>query len=605
MTRSRRSPRQPRVPEPPARLRTPLVAAILTVAVLACYGSGLRGPFIYDDRGTITDNPTIEHLWSTDVLSAPHETPTAGRPLVNVSFALNYALGGRDVLGYHIGNVALHLLCGLVLFGIARRTGVPTGGALAIALLWTVHPLSSEAVNYITQRTESMMALCYLLTLYCAIRAVEAGSARGRWELAAVAACFAGMASKESMVTAPLAVVLYDRAFRFGSLAAAIRGRGRLYGGLALSWVLLAALVATAPRNLSAGFSAHDADVWTYVLNQAVMISRYLRLAFWPSDLVLYYGWPQPLTATDVLPQLLLVLGLLAAAVVALTRQPRLGFLAAWFFLTLAPTSSVLPIATEVGAERRMYLPLIAIVALVVIGYRSWVKDPRWRAAGLGITVLVLVAGTVARTSEYQSSLRLAETTVERWPTPGGHSMLGTELAAAGRFAEAERHLREAAAVHPPARYYLATVLAEQGKHREAIEGFRAFIRSQPPELDQVLLARGLLGDALVKEGRYDEAAEEFRAILSRSDDPEAAVQLAQIHMRRGHFEEAIPLFSKSLAVRPDDSRTLGSLGVALASTGRLDEAIATFQRAVDLDPHNTSAQANLAHALALKRSRN
>jgi tetratricopeptide (TPR) repeat protein len=575
---------------------------ILTAAVLVCYGGGLRGPFIYDDRGTITDNTTIERLWSPEVLSAPHETPSAGRPVVNVSFAVNYALGGRDVFGYHAGNIALHLLCGLLLFGITRRTGLPAAGALAIALLWTVHPLNSEAVNYITQRTESLMALCYLLTLYCAIRAGEAGGSRGVWELAAVAACFAGMASKESMVTAPLAVLLYDRVFRFDSLRAAVRARGRLYGGLALSWGLLAALVASAPRNLSAGFSAHDADAWTYALNQAVMISRYLRLAFWPSDLVLYYGWPQPLTIMAVLPQLLLVLSLLALTVFALARQPRAGFLGAWFFLTLAPTSSILPIATEVGAERRMYLPLMAIVALAVVGYRSRVSDRRPRAAGLAIAVVVLIAGTVARTSEYQSSLTLAETTVERWPTPGGHSMLGTELAAAGRFAEAERHLREAAAVHPPAQYYLATVLAEQGKRGEAIEGFRTFIQSQPPELDQVLLARGLLGDALVKEGRYEEAAEEFRQVLSRSDDLEAAVQLAQIHMRQGRFGEAIPLFNQALAVRPDDSRTLGSLGIALASTGRLDEAIAAFERAVAADPQNSNARANLARALSMRR---
>lgn len=587
---------------PPARHRTLIPTLVLSLTVLAGYGSGIGHPFVYDDRGTIIDNPTIERLWSTDIFAAPHETPAAGRPVVNASFALNYALGGRDGRGYRLVNIALHLLCALTLYGVTRRTAMTSGGALAIMLIWAVHPLNSEAVNYVTQRTESMMALCYLLTLYCAIRAGDGGPATARWEAAAVGACLLGMGSKESMVTAPVAVLLYDRVFRFDSFGEAILSRRRLYAGLALSWVLLAILVASAPRNLSAGFSAHDADVGTYVLNQAVMVTRYLRLAFWPADLVLYYGWPQALTLSAVLPYLLLVLALLVLTGLALARAPRIGFLGLWFFLTLAPTSSILPIATEVGAERRMYLPLMAIVVLVVVLGRRWLPDPRVRTTGVAAAVIVLTVLTAGRTAEYASSLGLAETSVARWPSPGAHSMLGTELAAAGRFAEAERHLREAAPVHPPARYYLGTVLAEQGKRREAIEHFHGFVRTQPPEMDQVLLARGLLGDALVKEGRYEEAAEEFRAILSRSDDPQAAVQLAQIHIRQRRFEDAIPLFNRALAVRPQDSRTLGSLGVALASTGRLDEAIAAFERALAVDPENSNARANLARALSMRR---
>ena len=82
------------------------------------YAGAFEAPFVFDDRGTIVDNPTIERLWNRDVLHAPHETPTAGRPTVNVTFALNYALGGRDVRGYHAVNILIHTLCGLALFGI-------------------------------------------------------------------------------------------------------------------------------------------------------------------------------------------------------------------------------------------------------------------------------------------------------------------------------------------------------------------------------------------------------------------------------------------------------------------------------------------------------
>jgi len=576
--------------------------AVIACAAILVYSNSLSGPFIFDDRGTIIDNPTIERLSSREVLAAPHETPTAGRPVVNVSFALNYASAGRDVTGYHAVNIAIHLLCGLLVYGLARRAQPSANAALAIGLIWTVHPLNTEAVDYVTQRTESLMALFYLLTLYCAVRAFQQPRIRSRWEAASIAACVLGMASKESMVTAPLALVLYDRIFLFGSLREAIRERARLYSGLALTWLVLGGLMWTAPRNLSAGLSAHDADSWTYLMNQAVMITRYLWLSVWPRDLVLYYGWPLPLAPHDILPQALLLAALLGLTIYALWRHPRAGFLCAWFFLALAPTSSFMPIATEAGAERRMYLPLIPLIALAVIALRRAVQSPRLRMAALTVVTLSLCAGTLARNIDYQSSLRLAETTFERWPTPAAHSMLGTELAAAGRLPEAERHLREAAAVHPPARYYLGTVLSAEGRHPEAIDQLRSFIDSQPATLDQVHLARALLADSLMKDGRAGEAASQYRVMLTtHPDDVQAMVMLGQIDLREQRFGEAVELFRKVLDGRPADASTLGSLGIALASSGRLDEAIEVFRQAAELDPQNAGAQRNLARALALR----
>jgi hypothetical protein len=174
------------------------------------------------------------------------------------------------------------------------------------------------------------------------------------------------MGSKEAMVTAPLVVVLVDRVFLFGSLKDAFRARAPLYAGLAATWLILAALQTTLPRPGSAGFDT-DVSVWTYLLNQPPLILRYLRLAVWPTSLVANYGWPATLTLTDVLVPTLVVVALLVMTVVALRSHPRLGFLGAWFFITLAPASSFVPVATEVGAERRMYLPLAGILALIVL----------------------------------------------------------------------------------------------------------------------------------------------------------------------------------------------------------------------------------------------
>ena len=134
--------------------------------------------------------------------------------------AVNYALGGLDVRGYHAWNIAVHILCALIIFGVVRRTlewpalhstfgSSATSLAFSTALLWELHPLNSEATDYVIQRTESMMALFCLLTLYASIRAIES-RATVWWHRTAVTSCALGMACKESMAFAPLLVVAFD-----------------------------------------------------------------------------------------------------------------------------------------------------------------------------------------------------------------------------------------------------------------------------------------------------------------------------------------------------------------------------------------------------------
>ena len=158
----------------------------IVLAGVLVYGNGLSGPLLFDDETSILNNTSIRQLTPlSGPLSPPRDTPVAGRPVVNLTFALNYAIGGLDVTGYHVTNVVVHLLAALVLYGIVRRalrTGrVPSElkhdadyVALAAAVLWVVHPLNSESVSYLTERTESMMGLFYLLTMYASIRAATA-----------------------------------------------------------------------------------------------------------------------------------------------------------------------------------------------------------------------------------------------------------------------------------------------------------------------------------------------------------------------------------------------------------------------------------------------
>ncbi len=159
--------------------------ALILLAAVAAYHNSLAGPFIFDDASWIKDNSNIQHLWPIwPVLFPSHATLVGGRPVVSLTLAINYALGGLNVWGYHALNLAIHVLAAWTLLGVIRRTlllprlrerfgSVATPLALAAVILWMVHPLQTESVTYIIQRTEALMGLLYLLTLYCFLRGAE------------------------------------------------------------------------------------------------------------------------------------------------------------------------------------------------------------------------------------------------------------------------------------------------------------------------------------------------------------------------------------------------------------------------------------------------
>lgn len=579
--------------------------SILIVITIAVYANSLSGPLVLDDLVTIADNASIRDLGSIAATLQPErEQPTAGRPLANLSFAINYALGGLSVQGYHVVNLLLHVLCVVMLWllleqvrlrQVFRETG--EGLPFAIALIWAVHPLNSEVVNYLTQRTESLMALCYLATLYASVRALDGD--RTRWMAAAVAACALGVGMKESIVTAPVMVVLLDRLVVFDSWQAAWRERRGLYAGLFASWMLVAATVATGPRIRSAGFSA-GVDLWTWLLNQAQMITQYLWLTLWPRPLVVYYGWPQPLTLGDVLPHALLVVAIIAATVAALRYDRRLGFLGAWFFATLAPTSSFVPIATEVGAERRMYLPLIALLVLFV-GV-IWRAVPRAAARQGLLAGLVILLGvtTFARNGEYADTLTLARVTNERWPSPQSHHMLGEQLIKAGRREEGIAELQEATRTGAPrAHFSLGEQFFAEGRLDAAIAEFRGFIDKQPLLLE-VPQAHLLLARSYARQQRWEEAAVEARLAIDKAqNNPEARLVYAEILFNQEKVAEATQAYASYLQLRPADADAYTKLGVLLMTAGRTQEGVAAFRRALDLDPGNADRRRNLETALA------
>jgi tetratricopeptide (TPR) repeat protein len=582
---------------------------VIGIAAPAAYHNSFGGSFVFDDQPAIHDNPTIRHFW-TALSPPPGAMPVSGRPVMNLSLALNYAISGDKPWSYHAANLLIHLAAGLTLFGIVRRTALrrPTWSqaeatmlALAIALLWTVHPLQTESVTYISQRAESLMGLFYLLTLYGFIRYAEppapGQAARWIWATLAVGTCLFGMLTKEVMVSAPLMVFLYDRTFLSGSFAQAWRRRRPFYLGLAATWIFIVMAVASGgtTRGDTSGFAV-GARTAAYWATQFEAVARYLWLSVWPSPLVVYYEAFWVKSAGEVLPAALVVILGLGATIWALWRRPVAGFFGVWFFAILAPTS-VVPNLIQMIAEHRMYLPLAALVGAAVVGIFS-LLGPR---SGLLLCVAVaaiFILVTARRNEAYRSTLRLWSDTVAKRPAnSSAHNNLGQALYERGRFPEAIAQYQEALRLDPNSVYAamnLGTALISAGRLPDAIAAYHQAVLLKPDWAG----THFDLGDALNHANRVAEAMPEYRVTLRiKPDYAPAENGLGSALLRSGDIGAALEHFQAALRINPDYPEAHNNLGIALASLNRLPEAIAHFARAVQLKPDYPEAHLNLGSA--------
>ena len=639
-----------------SRWATLLAAGLIVVAALAAYANSFSGPFLYDDVSSISDNPTIRRLSAIrEVLSPPRNGETvSGRPLLNLSFAIDYAIGGKTTTTYHGTNLTIHILNGLLLFGVLRQTfcwpvlrshfgHAATGLALTIAILWTIHPLQTESVTYIVQRAESLASLFYLLVLYCMIRGMRSEWPVG-WYVAAATCCWVGAATKETVCTAPVVALLYDRTFVASSFRESFRRRWGVYVGLAASWTLLVGLQWSTGL-LGRREETGSLDAWSYIRSQPGVLLHYLRLSVWPSRLCFSHDWPVAKTLVAILPAMT-ALGLLVTATVrGLTGGRTWGFVGAWFFLILAPTSSVLPLG-QLAFEHRMYLPLAAVVTAVVVGgymvgeglaRRGRLPGHAGMVAGVClVTLAAVVLGllTFRRNEAYRTELAIWEDTVVKAPqNASAHNTLGVELTNCDRLSEAIEHYQEAvrlkpdwAAAHnnlgaaftesgrleeaieqyqqavqlqpenPSAHFNLAGVLKTMGRLPEAIEHYQQSVRLQPDHAE----SHYNLANSLAKSGRPAEAVEHYQeAIRRQPDDAPAHVNLGAVLGELGRLPESLEHYKQALKITPDSAETLNNLAVALVKSGDLSAAIDQFLQAVRLQPGYAEAQFNLSVTLS------
>ena len=562
------------------------ISLLALLAMLAYYNS-LHGAFILDDQRFLSD-PKI---------GEPFESSMAPRPVIALTLAINYWLDGFHPRGYHVVNLLIHLIGAITLYDIIRRTLLlPRFSGLygdeapwlagMCAAIWLVHPLQTQSVTYIIQRCESLMGMFYLLTFWCYLRYATATGYRIGWLVAGFVACALGAGCKELLLTLPILAWIYDRTFLTDSWWDALRKRGVALLLLAIPPLGgIAALVVTGfftDINGTVGFGVKIHTPWTYLLTQSEVITHYLRLSYYPVGLAIdYLDWPLRRSIREVWPYLLFLGGLFSITVVGVLLRQAWGFLGAWFFIILGPTSSIIPIQ-DAAFEHRLYLPLIAIIVFTVFGLERlarrlslWiVGNPnlsvvKWIV--LPTTIIVFTMLTVIRNEDYRSTITMYEANAKERPNnPRVRNNLAMQLFSAGKVDEAQAQLK----------------LADQNPLRiPVLRQQRIAIYRELEEYEQAI---ALAEEVLAENPSSDSAAYELGLSYLMNNQPE----LALTHLER-----------MTLA-QPDNAKAFFHYGIALFLVGNDKSGQAALETANRLDPTYAPKILAASRKLALTESR-
>jgi len=575
-----------------------LGAAILILVGLAIgYGRTLDYPFHFDGEDVIKNRISKEPLRLSDF-------PTKTRSLVDLTWRINWFAGAENPSGYHVVNTLIHYVSALLLLGTAycalQSSKIPArfrenAGwiAGALALIWALHPIQTQSVTYIVQRYESLMGMFFLASVFCfAIAAYR--ELKWPWYLGCVAFGFAATLCKEVAVVLPFVLLWYDLAFVRESWITTIRRRWLVYVMLLCSWSIFAQMlfvpkeayvqgnviwvqqpkVVSQARGAKQVIEEERIGPWQYLMSQSKAILFYLRLSILPYGQNLDHGWPATRKFSEAILPGLVVVSLLGLTVWAIFKSPSLSFLGGWFFLILAPTSTLIPIK-DIVFEHRMYLPLAAVAALVVLAvfevlWRSKKTEPgTYRtnfAVVVGIVAFVLLVVTYNRNQVYESKVALwTDVTLKAPGNFRGFHNLG------------RTHYEQGSADLAVPRYQRAIELNPANTGSYITLG--RILRRSHPEVAERLFAK-----AVELDPTYSEAHNNYGAMISR-DDPQKAAN---------HFRRAIQL-------KPDNVEAYVNLGNALARQKKYDEAIFSYSQALKIDPQFDLAAQNRKEVLRIR----
>jgi len=601
---------------------------VIIIAVLsAAYANSFRGVFAFDDFSNIVDNRFLANpdFSPAALKNAATREGASHRWIPNLSFALNYALHGRDVAGYHLVNLAVHITAALSLYFLfvatlnspALRGRVPHAREIAFlaALLWAVHPVQTNGVTYIVQRMTSMCALFYISSLLLYVRARRAGTASPSSVLSYCLSLLLGglaLLSKENAASLPFMILAYEFFFlREGNTAPDLSkivawSTGAL---LVVAGVSVAYLGQDLLSAIAGGYEARDFTMEERLLTQPRVIFLYLGLLALPlparlnlnHDVAISHGLLSP---PHALPAVIGV-AVLAVSIPCLFRANRLlSFGLLWFLATLVVESTVIPL--EMAYEHRLYLPsTMLFLALTALGYQAGRSPGALHAVRILLVLLIVVSAvwTWQRNQVWSSRITLWRDVVAKSPAlTRGHVNLGAALMDVN-LTEAEQSLQRALTLDPDHSYgltMLGLLYIRQNRPNEAAAVLHRALASKKEQ--RTAMVCDYLGIAYRKTGNYAAAIRYGHMALQA--DPnylDALINLGVVYERTGGYDRAESFFREARARGADGVDLYNNWGITAHSIGETDRAIDLFREALRRNPDHIEAHYNLGVALGEK----
>lgn len=626
------------------------LAYFLILAALAVlpYLNTLRNSFVYDDVDQILVNPYIRNfhhlreiltssVWS--FMGDFRGSTNYYRPMMSLGYLFCYQLVGPRALLFHVVNLLANVGVVLLVFLVTRRMFRSATVALAAASIFALHPIHSEAVDWIAAVTELELALFYLLTFWAFLASARAaGKCSGPLQLT-MAGCFVlALLSKEQALTLPLLAALYEHRFREDRAETTKAQKFRRYGAL---WLLAAVYLVLRARYLGGLTPNLDRPGFG---TEALMISalalggRYCWKLVWPVKLCAYYVFPTDVTA--LYPWALggvVALAICLAAFVALRKSNRqAAFGVVWLLVTLAPVLNVRWMTSNPFAERYLYLPSLGFCWILAwTGVQGWnllsARGSRWRFAlpiAAGLIATLGMVRIITRNRDWRDNITFYTATLAVSPDAYYiHNNLGTVYWAQGNIAAAKSEWRTALRLAPTSEYALHNLglAANEEKHYSEAEALllRALeIRpnysdahldlgktyeatGRLPEAEAQLRAAESLSPLNVRahnalsefyfdRRQFPEAEEEARRSVEIEPTPQGYWDLGWAKLLKGDRSGAEHALGDAEALNPFNSRAHFILALFYTATDRTNDAIREYRAGLQLDPTNADALANL-----------
>jgi len=487
---------------------------LLVLLTLAVYGNSLSNGFVWDDDFIIVNDPATRELTgAAALLLSPDVVRPYYRPLNRASYLLDYQLFGMRPAGFHAINVLFHLLNVLLVYLLGLRLFRTAGPAVLAAALFAVHPVNSEAVNFISGRN-NLLALFFVLT---SVLVFDRGLMTGSWTRFAVSGFlwFLGLLSKEPAAVAIvlMAVIAWTSPERKQGMPkrnAAVLLPHLVCAGVYLLLRMVTLGGAVGPGGLVAGLPGR-------IAGNLYVIPRYLWLVLFPFNLNIMHTVPVP--DFGAMPWLLPAWGAIVLTLWLLlrTRSVPVRLALLWFALNFIPIANIVPIPSTPMAERYFYLPAVGLWIIAADrAHALYARFPRGQALAAGAAaVMILLGGLSAiRNRDWKDDIALFKSVVRAEPgSPAGHFNLGGALKDAGDLQGAEREWREALrldAAHSGAMTQLGALAAVRGDFNGAERWFRSAMDADPGNA----MARFNLATVLEKTGRPEQAALQYELFL-------------------------------------------------------------------------------------------